>query len=84
MRFAFPNQNDAQSGGFKCFDFCCVAPAVGSEFRDPEFTVALWDRGVRASFMVVPEAAIDEDRPFASLVGEIGRAGEAFDIAAIV
>jgi hypothetical protein len=83
-RHTLPDKHDAEPSSSQQLDLGGIALAIGGEFVEPERAVALGDRAARAPFVMVPEAAVDEDRPAAPLIGEVRATGEMSHIAPVV
>jgi hypothetical protein len=56
---------------------------VSSYFGRPELSVRFWDRVVFATFVAVPEAAVDEDNGFVLREDDVWRARELADILSV-
>ena len=59
--FTFPDDDDAPTGGLQGCLFLFVAFDIAFEFLGPEFDVGFGHGGDFATFMAMPEAAIDEN-----------------------
>jgi hypothetical protein len=60
-QLAFPNHYDAPTQLKQHFPNFCIAPFVRLEFLLPERMVAFWLIRELASFVPMPEAAVDKD-----------------------
>ena len=78
-----PDEHDPQSLFADVTNGTRVTASVGSEFLRPEIPIALRDGCPPAPTVLVPEAAVDEDRPSPSAVGEVGGTGKRPDVQAI-
>jgi hypothetical protein len=72
LSFALPDCDDLEASPLQRFLTASVSLAVRCEFAQPEFAIPLRNGGAFAPFMMVPEAAVDEDGPASGSIRDIG------------
>ena len=74
--FALPDDSDFVAGRFQLSDDPRIATAVRPELLQPESAVSSGDRRSSATGVMVPVAAVDEDRPSCPTIRHVRRAGK--------
>ena len=83
FQFAFPNDYCVPSKLAQLYSLLYVAFFVAIYFLFPKNGIAFWHNEISASFVAVPEAAVDEDGGAVFAQHNVRRAGQALDIYAV-
>jgi hypothetical protein len=76
LGFALPQRDDVETSFDQC---CCRAPVsllIGYELAQPELAISFRNGGALTTFVVMPEAAMNENYPTLGPVGDVGVPGK--------